>query len=344
MYSNPAHPSFKHSLANLVFKTGLFRVGRKLWGKSLTVLNYHRIEDPDSDDFDSFKPNVSARPTDFERQMEYLSRWFNVVSLSALVRWLDGQQELPLHAALITFDDGYLDNYTHAYPILRKHNLPAVIFLATDHIGTDAPFYWDLAAYCFHHTRRTHLRFPDGTERDWTSPRERDQTCKSWVEALKPLPHVEKQQWVDELPGQLDVAIPKDFFRRLMMNWEQVREAYRSGIEFGGHTRTHPILSRVPMEQARIEIEESKARIEQELGDPTLGFAYPNGQAADFNPSLEQAVRRAGYRAAFNLMSGPSTLREVQRNPFSIRRIFISHLHTLPHFELLTSRFNRYRG
>src|SRR5678816_4252355 len=97
--------SIRRKLMNLAYATGLIRAGRGLWAKSLTVVNYHRIDDPHRKDFDSFKPNVSARPDDFNRQMDYLSKWFNVIAMQDLVQWLDGQKELPSYAALITFDD-----------------------------------------------------------------------------------------------------------------------------------------------------------------------------------------------------------------------------------------------
>lgn len=347
MYSDlmPSTPkkSLTRKLLNYAFGSGLLRAGRSLWAKSLTVLNYHRIDDPDREGFNSFKPNVSARIEEFDIQMDYLSRWFKVVSMRDVVDWLDGIQPLPPYAALITFDDGYLDNYTNAYPVLRKYNFPATIFLTTNHIGTDAQFYWDLAAYCFYQTTNNQVRFPDGIDRGWDNAEQRDQICKSWVEAVKPLPDTEKRDWVLRLPDQLNVSIPENFFRNLMMSWDQVGEMHKNGIGFGGHTLNHPILSRIPIEEARREIEGSKVRIEQELGEPVLGFAYPNGMASDINPELERAVEDTGYKAAFTLMNGPSTWREVRQDRFAIRRIFISHRHTLPHFGLLTSRINRYR-
>src|SRR5512138_2923395 len=107
MYSNPsARSSLKNKVLDLALETGLIRAGRGLWAKSLTVVNYHRIDNPQRADFDSFIPNVSATPAEFNRQMDYLAKWFNVVSLQDVVEWLDGQRELPPYAALITFDDG----------------------------------------------------------------------------------------------------------------------------------------------------------------------------------------------------------------------------------------------
>ena len=339
--------SFRSSLirkiTKLTYDTGIIRAGRPLWAKSLTVLNYHRIDDLEREGFDSFGPNVSASPEVFNIQMEYVSKWFNVVSVADVANWLDGRQSLPPHAALITFDDGYLDNYTNAYPILRKYNFPAVIYLATGHIDTDAPFYWDLAAYCFFHTQSDHVSFPDKTEKYWKNSAEKYQVSRDWIESLKALPDKEKKEWVSQLPNQLNVTIPQGYFKKLMMNWDQIREMQNNGIEFGGHTRNHPILSRVSLEQARAEIEGSKADIEKELGKQVLSFAYPNGKSADVNTDLENIVSKAGYKVAFTLLNGPTSLREAKQNPYAIRRIFIGDKHSLPQFATLVHPLNRYR-
>lgn len=334
--------SWKNRAIQLADTTGLLRAGRGLWARSLTVVNYHRIGDPHRSDFDSFKPNVSATPEDFDRQMDYLAKWFNVVSLNEVVEWLDGRKELPPHAALITFDDGYRDNFTTAYPSLRRHQFSALIFLTTEHIDTDRPFYWDLAAYCFYHTQKDSVSLPDGKILHWTHAEQREKTLKDWVESLKKLPQVEKDAWIDRLPEALGVSIPMGFFRGLMMNWEQVREMQKDGIEFGAHTMHHPILTRIPLEQVCKEVEGSKSKIEAETGKPVLGFAYPNGQSADLNPQIEKAVADTGIRAAFTLLNGPSPLSEVKRNPYAIRRIFISHRHSLPVFAALLHPLNRY--
>jgi len=324
-------------------RTGLIRFGRHLFSRSLTVLNYHRVNDPNKENFDSFRPNVSASPIAFKQQMEYLSKWFNVVSISDVVEWLHAKKSLPNYAALITFDDGYLDNYTYAYPILREYNFPAIIFLASGHIGTNTPFFWDLATYCFFYTTQDCVIFPDGSERSWKNEQEKKSISIAWVESMKTLSNEEKQKWVDELPIKLNISIPHNYFKNLMVNWDQVREMSSNGIDFGGHTITHPILSRISHEQARLEIEGSKSRIELETGKPVLGFAYPNGMKQDINAEIEALVIKAGYQAAFTLLNGPTSLREVKKNPFAIRRIFILHTHTIAHYSALTSPINRYR-
>lgn len=331
-------------MLNLAFETGLIRAGRGLWARSLTVVNYHRIDDPHREGFDSFKPNVSATPQDFDRQMEYLAKWFNVVSLKDIIAWLDGRRELPPYAALITFDDGYLDNYTSAFPVLRKYGFPALIFLTTGHIGTDAPFYWDLAAYCFSHTQSNQLAFPDGRVESWSSPEELNRISHSWIKHMKTLPEAEKQQHVFRLPGLLRVSVPAGFFKGLMMDWHQAREMQKEGIEFGAHTVHHPILTRISKQEVGEEVMGSKSRIEAELGKPVLGFAYPNGQAADLNEGIQKIVAASGIRAAFTLLSGPSSQVEVKRDPYAIRRIFVSHRHSLPEYAMILSPINRYRS
>ena len=333
----------KDALFTFAFQSGLVRFGRGFAKNSLTVLNYHRIEDPDRAGFDTFKPNVSARPGDFDRQMDYVARWFNVVSTRQVADWLRGGKPLPPHAALITFDDGYLDNYVNAYPILRKHNFPAIVFLTTNHIESDLPFYWDLIAYCFYHTKSNRIQFPDGTRREWNGRAEAEQVGGKLIETLKSLREDEKRAWVERLPETLQSPIPSGFFRGLMMRWDQVREMSRNGIEFGGHTMNHPILTRIPLERATEEIAGSKARVEEELGKEITGFAYPNGLTNDYNAGIQRVTEEAGYGAAFTLLNGPSPLAEVKREPFAIRRVFISHKHTLPQFAALVSWVNRYR-
>ncbi len=336
--------SIKGKLINLAHETGLIRAGRSLWAKSLTVVNYHRIDNPHRKDFDSFKPNVSATPDDFNEQMDYLVKWFNVISLKDLIEWLDGRKNLPPFAALITFDDGYLDNYLSAYPILRQHNFPALIFLTTEHIGTDAPFYWDMAAYCFRHTKRDQLTFPSGKVEYWSNQEQLEQVSKRWIEFMKSLPQIEKQIYMQRLPEALGVSVPAGFFKKLMMNWDQVREMHKGGIEFGAHTMHHPILTRISLDQVRAEVTGSKSRIEKELGEPILSFAYPNGQSSDLNHPIEKIVADSGIRAAFTLLNGPSSQGEVKRNPYAIRRIFISYKHSMPEYAALVSPINRYRS
>jgi len=336
--------SAKEKLAHILLKTRFLRSIQRSQSQSLTVLNYHRIGTPVKKDFDTFKPNISATPQGFEQQMSLISRWFNVISLNQIVAWLKGDGSLPPYAALITFDDGYLDNYLQAFPILNRYHFPALIFLTTDHIARDLPFYWDLIAYSFYHTTLNHVSLPLIGDQHWNDYTQLDKVIRQFTEKFKQFPPEKKLQIIDQLPEQLGVQIPQGTFRNVMMDWDQVRDLKTKGINFGGHTMTHPILTRISPEMARLEIEGSKACIESEIGHPVVSFAYPNGQTGDFNAEIIQMVAQAGYQAAFTLLDGPDSYINVQENPFEIKRIFISHKDTLARFAIKVCGINRIRS
>lgn len=328
----------------LLQKAGVFEIAHKLSPNFLTVLNYHRIDDPFRVGFDTFRSNVSATPVDFARQMDYVAKRYNVISGAELVDCLKKRRKLPPHAAMITFDDGYYDNYSNAYPVLKARNLPAIIFLATDYIGEQKPFYWDLIAYCFHHTKKTQAEFPHLGLQSWADDNSRNKAMQNWIAVLKRLTEMEKQALVEKLPGILDVSVSADAFTNLMMSWSHARELSENGIEMGGHTASHPILTRISPEDASTELAKSKKCIETAIKKRVLSFAYPNGQSEDFNADLMDRVRDAGFEIAFTLLSGPTRYSTVMKNPFAIRRIFLTYKDTFPRFVAKLTGFGRFKS
>lgn len=313
-----------------MFDLGVFSPIHRASRNLLTVLNYHRVADSYSDDFFTFKPNVSASPDEFFRQMEYVKRFYNVISIDDLTLWIRGQKDLPPNPAIITFDDGYCDNLIYAQPVLKKMGFSAVIFLATNYMDGNAPFFWDLAAYCFCHTKKDRVRLPSGLQLIWQTPETRDKAVTKWVQIVKYLSSDEKKKAVDELVLDLDVVIPVDAFSGLYLNWDQVRELSSLGVEFGAHTASHPILTKVPLSQVEIELAVSKKRVEDEIGKKVLSFAYPNGGPLDFSSEVVDLVRKTGFEAAFTLLPGPVGSRSAQKDPFRIRRVYIGRSDTLP--------------
>lgn len=324
-HTNLLHFRKSDYLLILLHKMGAFDFVRMLMPNVLTVLNYHRIDEPYSKGFDTFRPNISASPSEFAKQMDFVARNYHVISEAELVAFIRHGQKLPPRAALITFDDGYLDNYTIAYPILKARSLPAIIFLATDYIGVDKPFYWDLVAYCFHHTTKDYADLPHIGGKSWVDDLSRIRVMLAWIETLKRIPDTDRQKIVERLPDILGVGIGDDAFMGLTISWSQAREMNANGIGMGGHTVSHPILTRISLDDATLELSRSKQRIEEELKTPVFSFAYPNGQSTDFNNDIMTRVDQVGYKAAFTLLSGPTRHTTVVNHPFSIRRIFLSH-------------------
>lgn len=333
---NVLRSSRRSKFSNLVLN-GLFRIGvlsalGRVHRNSLTVLNYHRVEDHSKPGFDTYRSNVSATPELFAAQMEYVKQHYNVITCDHLVAWLERQVKLPPYPVLITFDDGYKDNLIHAYPILKQHGFSAVIFLATAYIGRSIPFYWDYVAYCFYHTQKDSTQLTPHTFISWCDNASRDRAISRWISLVKQLPEEEKQERIHALSAEFNLSIPEGVFAGLSLTWDQVREMHGSGVEFGAHTVNHPILTRIPLSKVAVELADSKSKVETELGRPVVSFAYPNGQAADFSPSIVELVRKTGFNLAFTLMPGPTRASVVRQNPLAIRRIFLERADTLPVF------------
>lgn len=318
---------------SLLFRTGWLAQMQKVWGgECLTVLAYHRVTDPYQQGFDTFRPVVSATPEQFGKQLDLLQSYFQVVSLKEVAAWQGGEGKLPAYPALLTFDDGYADNYYEALPALQQRNLPAVIFLSTAYMSQSHPFFWDGVAYCFHHTERTKAVLPGIGAQSWTDSQSKEKVMMQWLSFLKRQPEAEKKQALAELPLLLGVSPNQEAFRTLYLTWDQVRVMCRHNIHFGAHTHTHPIMTRIPLQQAQQEARWSKERIEAEIDQKVIAFAYPNGQKTDFNQPLQQMLAKEAFQLAFTLLPGPARPLELRQQPFAIRRIAVHYRDDLPRF------------
>jgi len=302
------------------------------WGADrLTVLAYHRITDAAAPGFQYDPWNVSATPEMFARQMAYVREHFRVVDLVAVNDFLHRGKNLPPRPLLITFDDGYLDNYTHAYPVLKQQGFPAVIFLLTSRMDHPLPAWWDECAYYFHHTRRQAATLPLIGERDLSSPALRRAARAALIGRLKSIPEAEKLAALRQTGEALEVDPPgpdPDLF----LTWNHVRELVGAGIACQPHTATHPILARVGEDEQRREIVESRDRVRDETGQPVITFAYPNGGAGDYDAATLRLLREAGIQTAFTLMPGPVRFQAAQRHPLEIPRVYLGGRDTVERF------------
>jgi peptidoglycan/xylan/chitin deacetylase (PgdA/CDA1 family) len=320
------------AVLDFAHRVRLFDSYRHLVRHRVTVLAYHRIAGVDDEDFSTFVPNVSATPDAFAEQMDYLRKNYNPISIDDLLAWLKGEGVLPPYAALVTFDDGYRDNLENALPILEKRQIPAVLFVATDCIGSDRPFYWDLAAYMFAHSSSGAADIPLLGRQVLGGRENRRSLAAQWIAKAKALPPSERQVAIDALRAVLAPPDNHKAFRNLHLTWQEVREMARKGMAIGAHTCGHPILAQVPTDVARDEILRSKRLIEDTLGTLVRTFAYPNGRASDFSEVHNRMLVEAGIEAAFTLVPGPSARAELRTKPMEIRRSIVTLKDTMPRF------------
>lgn len=272
---------------------------RKLIKSQIVILMYHRVS-PIRDIW-SLKP---LSPQSFERQIRYFYENYNILPLDELAMYIEKGKSLPEKTAVITFDDGYKDNYLYAYPILKKYHLPATIFLTTGSIGTGNLFWWDKVSYIIHHTNLGQLNLGGFGSYSLKSELERFQASSTIIERLKNQPGEKRNLLIEKLLAISCVEIPLDLGKGLILSWDDIREMSNDGISFGAHTVNHPILSNSSLSQAELEIVMSKEAIEMNIGQQVKAFSYPNGGIGDFNAEIVELVKKNGFTCAVAVSPG----------------------------------------
>lgn len=272
--------------------------------RGITILAYHGVLDTPLP-FDDW---CFLDKVEFERQISYLSRHFNIVHLSDAVRMLEaGEVDKP--TAVITFDDGYQNNYDVAFPILKKYNAPATIYLVSDQINSDDTLWFCRLNKALSETNLKNLNW-NGMNLALASPECKAQASARIQSSLKGMMNERLKEEVSEviqtLGGNPVEAIESHSPYRLL-NQSEIDEMRDSGlVEFGAHTCSHAILSRLSEAEQQREITESKKAVEVMVGRPCTHFAYPNGSTQDHDPVTARIISEAGFESCVNMRPGPN--------------------------------------
>jgi peptidoglycan/xylan/chitin deacetylase (PgdA/CDA1 family) len=204
-------------------------------------------------------------------------------------------------AVLVTFDDGYRDYHDLAYPILKELRIPAVVFLATQFLDQGGMIWTDQVQWAAVSTKKARVKLPwsgelvslpDAAARDALGAKARGH--------LKKLPDTERTALLAPLLDELGPTPARD---RQMLTWDEVR-ATQDFTCYGGHSHTHPILSKLDRAAADREIGTCKQRIEAETGRAPRYFAYPNGRPGDYTAETQEILRKHGFDVAFSTSEG----------------------------------------
>jgi peptidoglycan/xylan/chitin deacetylase (PgdA/CDA1 family) len=255
---------------------------------------YHRILGEDR----TF-PGLPVRL--FSEQMHWLREHCEPISPASLVERA-GQGRRMRPAALVTFDDGYRDYHELAYPILRDLGIPAIVFLATSLIDEGRMLWTEELQWAVLASTRQRVSCPWTDEAvvtlsDVASRRAWGRVARKY---LKALPDEARRAALEKMHAELGRPPPLE---RQMLSWDEVR-ATRDITTYGGHTHTHPILSRVERTRAETEIETCRDRILSETGCAPTCFAYPSGNPADFTAETQAILREHGFTLAFSTIEG----------------------------------------
>jgi peptidoglycan/xylan/chitin deacetylase (PgdA/CDA1 family) len=274
----------------------------------LGILAYHSV----CGQYDEDKP---LTPSQFEEQIRYLCHHYEIITLDTLVSLLNEGKTPPRKTVVLTFDDGYKDNYIYAYPILKKYGAPATIFLATSFVDNKrVPWQWQLK-YVIENTSKKELEIKGLGYFRLDSSYSRKQIFLDMREKLKKLTEEGKDRILEDILVLCGVKLPTSW-GEMFLSWEEIKEMSQGGIDFGSHTVNHIILTNVPLKIAEREITQSKREIEEKIGKEVRHFAYPNG---NYNDEIIKLVKRAGYLSAVTF--GPSRLVTVPINLYTLDRI-----------------------
>jgi peptidoglycan/xylan/chitin deacetylase (PgdA/CDA1 family) len=267
---------------------------------------------------------VSASVKNFNDQMAYLAERYNVISLDEFVDSCKKIKPLPKNSVIITFDDGYKDNYDFAYPALKKYRLPATIFLTTGAIEKQDYLWWEKLAYALSVINSDSIEIKPLV---LFSLKNRNAALKKIVQRLKRCNDDEKNAVINKLLLSLKVSLPK---RRIYLNWDEIKKMTKNKVSFGAHTVNHPILTRIPLKQAEKEIRDSRRLIEQKINKKVNSFSYPNGREHDFNDRIIGLLKKEGFSCAVTYIPGWN---RPESDLFRLKRVFVRHSDDLVMFK-----------
>jgi peptidoglycan/xylan/chitin deacetylase (PgdA/CDA1 family) len=291
--------------------------------RGIVVLSYHRVGDPASSD--TYSGLWTATAQSLDRQMQFLSRWFEILEPKELEPELLSARG---RRVLVTFDDGYRDLYEVAYPVLRANHVRATMFLCSGFIDRSASAWWDEIAWML---RRSPLQdLPPGP---WsTKPLALgepgvEQAIDSATRRCWELSPSGVSELLEELASVTGTGRrPAAAGSMDWITWDMAREMRDSGHRIGAHTMTHPILARLSTEQQREEIVGSIERIEAELGERPRWLAYPVGVPGTFNQGSRVAAAESGIELAFSNYGGRVTSANFLVH--DVRRVSVETLRT----------------
>jgi peptidoglycan/xylan/chitin deacetylase (PgdA/CDA1 family) len=298
----------------------------------LLVLTYHHLSDepkPETYEKELFELRPSVTKRQFESHLQVLKKGFKVVSLPDIVREIRGKGRLENDSVAITFDDGYESFYRLAFPLLRKYDLPATIFLPTDFVSSQRMFWWDellqIIFYAVPQHRSASFLIPvigEKLAKQFCSAGNDVRLKKEFLESLEfHLRSIEDGQREEKIKNLKEILLPDRDVKSASLKtlgWDQIAEMVREGINFGSHTCSHLNLKFAPLEKVEEELAKSKEIIEKNIKARVVCFAYPYGADFETHLRVKAILNHLKYECACNCLPGVNLS---NFDPFFLARI-----------------------
>lgn len=309
--------AIKFLVSHILYGLGLLQLWQRIaLNRRAVVLMYHRVLTPSERRESASHPAIIVEQETFALHMSLVKRRFKVLTLDQFTEKMERRIPFENSSCLITFDDGWKDNYTHALPILKKYKLPAVVFLPVNYIGQKRLFWQESLVQVLHlavmvgrqdsgkSSRLREIVAPLGLGEvlDIQGDNPRPWIIASISQKRKRFTPASVEEVVRMLKKELDVEQGNASAIDGFLTWDEIRAMSREGIQFGGHGAEHHLLSHLTVDEARDEVEGAKAMIASQLKEVPCSFSYPRGY---WTPQVVELVKKAGYRLAFLAKGGP---------------------------------------
>ena len=250
------------------------------------VLMYHRISD---------HPYFSGiSPGCFEKQIAYIQKKFRVIPVEQLIDELSNNALKP-HTLALTFDDGYADFFHNAWPVLKKYNVPATLFVPTGFVDRSQWLWPDLIKFILMKAapQTSYLSLSGYKKLDSSN------LMNAWNEfgdhCLK-LSAQDRDVFIKNLANHFDVGIPNEPINDFSsVTWSQLNDMQSEGLDIGSYTVTHPGLASLKQSDIVLELTQSASRIEEMTGRKPVGICYPYGRIEDVNTTVINTAKESGY-------------------------------------------------
>ena len=316
----------KNILSCVLGGCGILHLAEMLPRRRVLIgLNYHRIGNIMQNPYDDGV--FSANADGFRRQVQYLKKHYDILSIEQMERLMVDPVILQKPAVIITFDDGYRDNYDIAFPILKEEGVIGVFFIPTSFIDNPVLPWWDQIAFIVKKTLKTRLILSlpvAGTVVDIDNKDNALVAIRSLHELYHSCTLEMKNLFLKDLAGSANVIIDAEQQGQgLFMKWDHIREMSKSGMDFGSHGHSHTILTELNETQLRDDYMQSKTILEQKLGSEISAVSYPGGRPDMFSGVTMKLAAEAGYRLGFSFYDGINDFDDAI-DPFNIKRMDVS--------------------
>jgi len=325
------------SLKSLVYKliafAGVGYLQKKLKSK-LTIVMYHSVVKELPPLYDWCYVDAES----FRQQVRFLKKNFEVINLSQVAeRLISEKTEKPL--AVITFDDGYQNNFDVAFPILKEEGVGATIFLTTDLINTDDTLWVCRLHHALSNTKKTEIEW-DGNLFNISDNSKKTEFISLIKRKLKKMSISQSLPQLETILNQAGFdrtfSIERDSLYRLLDD-KSIHEMNQSGlIEFGAHTMSHEILSCLPFEEQEKEIEGSIHAVSKLTGKNCNLFAYPNGSQEDYNDNTLELLKKYGIKVSVTTVE---KIIDSHSSMLELGRYSIGYGMDMAYFKLLVLNF-----